>query len=209
MTVQYIRQREWDSRKPWAADKVCIDSMSVVANAGYDAWGRAKPQPVEVSIEVGLAGNVSSAASNDTLNKSTVHYGNLSKEILSKIPQEEELWQLPDAFAHWIAIAVRDFATSSSVPAYIIVSTYYPKGSLQGNGSSLVVSNALNIRLVSVVFHLHDLHVPALIGVNEHERKAKQSVVVNLWIDRLRAHMSNQCYMVEQLVVKVGSPPIC
>lgn len=204
MSTQCVSQLQWERQKPWASDKIHINSLQSLTNAGYDCWGRPRVQPVEISVQIGLQGTVSSAAAGDEVNDSTVHYGNLSKAIIDKIPQEDEPWQLPDAFAQWIAIAVRDFASNSSIPEFIEIETYFPKSSLVGDGSSLILSHSPKLDTTSVVFHLCNLRVPALVGVNSHERTARQSIIINLWIDRLKPHMSNECYRVEQLITKVG-----
>ena len=203
MSARYISERDWEASKPWVSDKISVHNLKTAANAGFDAWGRPKVQPVEITITVGLKGTVSTAAAGDALNESTVHYGNLSKTVLAKMP--EDTWLLPDAFLHELGTAVKDFASTTSTPEFIEVVTRYPKSSLLGDGFSLTLSHNLSANNVtSVVFRLQSLRIPALIGVNEHERRAKQCIVVNAWIDRLRPHMSNECYKVEQLIVKVS-----
>ena len=205
MSGNYVSEQQWQRQKPWASDKISVNSLKALANAGYDCWGRAKAQPLEISVEVGLQGTISAAAAGDSVNESTIHYGNLSKAIIGKIPQDDEPWQLPDWLARSILIGVREFASHSTIPEYIDVETYYPKNSLTGDGSSLLLSHGPTPDITSVVFHLRNLRMPALVGVNTHERKAKQSIVINLWLDRLKPHVSDECYKVEQLVVKVST----
>ena len=64
---------------------VRVKNLQTVIRAGTDAWGRPNDagQPVLVSAEVSFGNNFSTAASQDELGLDTVHYGNLSKAILS------------------------------------------------------------------------------------------------------------------------------
>ncbi|KAI1369336.1 Dihydroneopterin aldolase-domain-containing protein [Xylaria arbuscula] len=63
---------------------VRVRNLQSVMGAGRDAWGRsAKLQPVLVSSEVAFARPFETASANDSVNAETVHYGNLSKTLLS------------------------------------------------------------------------------------------------------------------------------
>ena len=204
MSARRVSEQAWLQQQPVVSDKISIHDLAVDANAGYDAWGRAGIQPVEISLQIGLEGTVSSAASSDALDDSTVHYGNLSKAIRNRIVQESEQWVLPDAFAHMVMEVVYAFALKSSKVAAIELMTSYPESTLQGGGSSFKVSSSPQLGVSSVVFNLTKLRIPTLIGVNARERTRKQVVTVDLWIDRLMPHVSNECHKVEQIVVKVS-----
>ncbi|KAI0817798.1 Dihydroneopterin aldolase-domain-containing protein [Xylaria sp. FL0064] len=63
---------------------VRVRNLQSVMVAGRDAWGRAsKPQPVLLSSEVSFARPFETASTDDSVNAETVHYGNLSKTLLS------------------------------------------------------------------------------------------------------------------------------
>ncbi|KAI1357106.1 Dihydroneopterin aldolase-domain-containing protein [Xylaria sp. FL0043] len=63
---------------------VRVRNLQSIMVAGRDAWGRAsKPQPVLLSSEVSFARPFETASTNDAVNAETVHYGNLSKTLLS------------------------------------------------------------------------------------------------------------------------------
>ncbi|KAI1425385.1 Dihydroneopterin aldolase-domain-containing protein [Xylaria sp. FL1777] len=73
-----------DAGEPQAI--VRVRNLQSVMVAGRDAWGRAaKPQPVLVSSEVSFARPFETASAHDAVNAETVHYGTLSKTLLSGI----------------------------------------------------------------------------------------------------------------------------
>jgi dihydroneopterin aldolase len=63
---------------------VRVKNLQYMIEAGRDAWGRAhKMQPVMISAEVSLRRPFETASSTDLVSADTVHYGLLSKAILS------------------------------------------------------------------------------------------------------------------------------
>lgn len=65
---------------------VRVSNLQSVMTAGRDAWGRsAKLQPVLLSSEVSFAQPFETASVHDAVNAETVHYGNLSKKLLSGV----------------------------------------------------------------------------------------------------------------------------
>lgn len=206
MTTKCISERDFQSVKPWTSDTICVaDLHESAVNAGYDAWGKqSKPQPVKVGVKVGLQGTVTAAAAGDALNESTIHYGNLRKTIEACLPREGSQWLLPDALAHTILRTVQDFAAKSTQIAFVDVTTMFPESSPSGDGCGLAVSLIPASNEASVVFHLRDVTLPVIIGINPPERKTKQKIIVNVWLDRLKPHASNECYRVEQIVLKVS-----
>ncbi|KAI1504358.1 serine/threonine-protein kinase psk1 [Biscogniauxia marginata] len=68
---------------------VRVRNLQSALPVGRDAWGRPnKLQPVLLSSEISFAHPFSAASADDKLSSETVHYGNLSKTILSSL----ELW---------------------------------------------------------------------------------------------------------------------
>ncbi|KAI0193197.1 Dihydroneopterin aldolase-domain-containing protein [Xylaria flabelliformis] len=62
---------------------VRVRNLQSVMIAGRDAWGRGgKPQPVLLSSEVSFARPFETSSAHDAVNAETVHYGNLSKNLL-------------------------------------------------------------------------------------------------------------------------------
>lgn len=60
-----------------------VQNLQTSLKVGVDAWGRTgKLQPVFISAAVSLRENFDTAATEDHVDQSTIHYGILSKEIL-------------------------------------------------------------------------------------------------------------------------------
>lgn len=95
---------------------------------------------------------------------------------------------------------------------YLRITLQLPKASLIGNGVSISASasvnlarNSLSLKLSSraSTLRIHDLRVPTLIGVNDNERQAKQTVVATIEIDKWLGLADGYC-AIEALVTKVS-----
>jgi dihydroneopterin aldolase len=65
---------------------VRVRNLSSTTTAGTDAWGRpGRPQPCFVSCEISFVRPFNTSTTTDRLGQDTVHYGLLSKEILSAL----------------------------------------------------------------------------------------------------------------------------
>jgi len=65
---------------------VRVRNLQAAVQGPHDAWGRAsKAQPLLVSAEVSLAEPFATASATDQVTSDTVHYGTLSKAILSAL----------------------------------------------------------------------------------------------------------------------------
>jgi dihydroneopterin aldolase len=204
-----ISEREWQSRLPFASDKVTIKSLHMIANAGFDVWGRQKVQPVDISVSLSLTQASSSAAASDTVDASTVHYGQLSKSIMARVQQSMDKWSTPEELAYSTTLAALEAAPNHSLLAGVEVDVRFTKATLYGEGMSLLFSfspeaDSPSNGCSSEILHLARLHVPALIGVNSNERTMKQMVVVSLWIDRVNPLIVEHCFELEQVVFKVS-----
>ncbi|KAB8343104.1 hypothetical protein FH972_022697 [Carpinus fangiana] len=202
-----VSHREWLSRLPFASDKVTVKNLHLTANAGFDVWGRQKVQPVDISISLSLMQPASSAAASDTVDASTVHYGQLSKLVIARVQQNSEKWITPEELAYSTTMAALEAAPNHTLLAALEVDVRFTKSTLYGEGMSVLFnftpeaaapSNGYNSELL----HLSRLHVPALIGVNSNERTMKQMVVVSIWIDRVNPLILEHCFELEQLVFK-------
>jgi hypothetical protein len=88
---------------------------------------------------------------------------------------------------------------------------FLPKATLLSEGVSLTTSSSYASCTAAQrdasyfsVLKIHNIRVPALIGVNANERLAKQMIVVNVEIDPY-IRKENDCYNeLEQIVVKVS-----
>ena len=205
MAGRCISHREWvTTPQHYAADKVSVQNLKTVANTGFDAWGRPKPQPVEITAVLSLPQTVTPAASSDSVDTSTVHYGELSKLLLARVRQHEANWLTLDEFGQVMLSTCLDAARNIASPSSIELRIFYPKATRLGHGLCLELYHNPALDIVCPVIHLNRLQLSALVGVNAHERQMKQAVVVSTWIDRLKPHISDQCYEMEQLVAKVS-----
>ena len=207
MSGVIISHREWEAIKPsdFETDKISIRKLALLITAGYDIFGRPKIQPLEISVNICLARSLSLAAATDSIDRNTIHYGKLSKNIMHKLTQRDEQgWTSPDDLIHLIAHAALETAADLSIVATIEVETCFPKACNFGDGLSLFLSHSPSRYQSSVVLHLNRIRVPMLVGVNAPERTMKQEVFVSVWIDRVKSYISECCYEVSPLVYKVG-----
>lgn len=187
-------------------DKVSVQGLKAISNSGTDAWGRPNPQPVQISVVLSLSHAVASAASTDSLDTSTIHYGNLGKLLLSRIAQHEATWLSRDDFAQILLLACLDATPSREMLSTIEVSVRYPKATRFGQGLSLELRHNPSLNIIYPMISLERLQLPALIGLNSHERQMAQMISISLWVDRTKPHISDQANEIEQLVAKVSWP---
>lgn len=210
MAGRCISHREWSATQhPVTNDKVSVHNLRTIANSGTDAWGRPKPQPVEVTVVLSLRQATGSAAAADSVDTSTVHYGNLGKLLLSRIAQHEANWLSRDDFGQALLLACLDATPSRDLLSTIDMKVRYPKATHFGQGLSLELHHSPSLNVISPVICLKKLHLPALIGVNSHERQMKQMIIVSSWVDRTKPHISDQANELEQLIAKVSWPLHC
>jgi dihydroneopterin aldolase len=99
---------------------------------------------------------------------------------------------------------------------YLSVTLTLPKGSLLGECVSLTASAAFEpaaygvtmVEQFGLALRLHGLRVPTLVGVNAHERRARQFVIAGVEIDRFD-YQPDVYPVLESLVVKVGRRTLC
>jgi dihydroneopterin aldolase len=154
---------------------VRVRNLQGAVQGPQDAWGRQdKAQPVLVSVELSFAGAFDTAASADKLGGDTVHYGNLSKAILScledcrvpKSPTQEAVHRaatlrdvLDRVWAGLTGLRVNGLSAEAQPgrpPAepflnlsrlrYVAVTVCLPKASLLGEGISLTASSFFEVR---------------------------------------------------------------
>lgn len=189
-----------------ARDKILIRNLSVNARIALDAWGREKSQPVLVSVALSLFQHFHSAAERDEVNQSTINYGTLSKAIIGWVDEEAQEALSLEGFAHLVMEAIYGQSPSPQLLDMIEVELFLPKASLLGAGVGFRYRRAspelekLDAD-ISKVFFLKDLKIPTIVGVNSHERKSKQFVVVNISIDPLETQTGLDFHIVLQEIV--------
>jgi dihydroneopterin aldolase len=191
---------------------VRVQNLSTTLHhVGHDAWNRPhKQQPCLLSAEVAFADPFDNASATDRLGEDTVHYGTLSKAVLSHVARWDErhadiadglpLAMLPKAL--WgdltggCSFEVEDWekgrvgVLDPSKARLLSITAALPKASLLGEGVSVTASGVLQsegdksrLEARASALEIQRLRVPTLIGVNENERAAKQFVVVTVTVE--------------------------
>ena len=191
------------ARKPYGNDTVSVRNLSLCLCAAYDIWGRAKHQPAYISVTVGLSQPFTSAATTDTVNASTVHYGQLSKAIMREMSTHETTnWLSPSDVIWLLASAVRDVPANPTVISTVEGELGLPKATRFGEGIGLAFQQDYGNSSICLTLHIKRLRLGALVGVNSHERGLKQMLVVSVWIDRAEESVLSSYNELEQLCVK-------
>lgn len=208
-----------------------VNNLQATVKGPNDAWGRRnRPQPMQISVKVELRKPFSATSRADALASDTVHYGQLSKAILTSLERltnetaaERAPWpfSLSEVLTYvWLDLTGfyptgeraegQEPFLDTSVVRCLEMTAHLPKASLVGDGVSFsftgVFGNDLNgtsMRLYGRTLKLHNLRVPTLIGINDNEREAKQAAVVNVEIDNFEA-ASDIFNALEAKIVDVG-----
>lgn len=220
-----LTAEEYRKAVPEGHSIIHVRNLSSRAVVGTDAWGRRTEQPILISARVSLQEPFESAAKSDVVNKSTVHYGMLSKAILKAVEHAAELYKGREARVDfvvdtiWHALTGESFARikdssdegvlDTALLQSLELTLMLPKGSLLGRGVSYTYQQGFVEQggIVSTpsrqIMKIHDLQVPTLVGVNPNERLAKQVVVANIEIENPLLKSNNE---LEQIVTKVRRP---
>jgi len=188
---------------------ICVRNLQATSCiVGTDAWGRQlKYQPLVISAEASLSQPFASSSAEDAVGEDTIHYGHMSKCILDALRYIAEKGTGTTSVGDAVDIicdsltGMRVDGGEGFVPwdkkqrpllkpqslASLSVTISLPKATRCGEGISLTGMSLFNERKVVMYgrcLRLHRLRVPTLIGVNEHERKARQTVVADVEIER-------------------------
>ncbi|KAF2848584.1 hypothetical protein T440DRAFT_401030 [Plenodomus tracheiphilus IPT5] len=199
-----VRQALWDAQVAGSGcyDKIAVENLELVVNAGKDVWGRPKRQRAQVSVVLTLATQFASAASTDSVDDSTVHYGVLSKAIQAEFSDTAAEWTSTAALSSRIGQCVRSVAGSTAIYA-IETDVCYLKGSMLGDGAGHITSTIQDTMLRSNVLYLRNVRIPCVIGVNSNERLQKQPVVLNVWVDRIPDSRVDDYAELETLLIQL------
>jgi dihydroneopterin aldolase len=208
--AQVVRQALWDAQLAQSGhfDKIMVQNLEVVANAGKDVWGREKAQRALISVTVTLEQEFASASVTDTVDASTIHYGILSKAVQARLKSASSSWSSTAALSTSIIDSVREVAGSTLIHA-IETNVRYIKGSMFGDGAGMITSSLERSGQRSRVLYLQNVRIPCLIGVNSNERLQKQPVVLNLWVECVHESRSDDHAKLETLLFTVCKMPRC
>lgn len=166
---------------PWCHDGISISNLQLQTplNYGTDAWGREKEQPVLLSVRLSLKSSFETAAENDALDASTMHYGILAKALREMQPTTK--WQKLDALSTKVYSIVGASLPDSELMKSLEVEIKLPKASLLGE-AVVLHSHLAPAAPAQHTLHLVNICLPTLIGVNDNERETAQKLVINLWL---------------------------
>ena len=207
MSAKLITYDEWLRTSPPQNDKVCINELAVTALAGNDCWQRKREQLVHISIILSLKGEFFSASSRDVVDESTVHYGKLGKDITAAVSEKRksEEWLSSYGLATLVERVAQRTAGDSTLLSTCIVELSYPKGSTYGEEAGYRYCVAYESNTCASSLYLQEIRLPLLLGVNEYERKKKQLVVANIWLDKVEPGASDDHTNLENTFIKVIS----
>ncbi|KAF6749870.1 Dihydroneopterin aldolase-domain-containing protein, partial [Ephemerocybe angulata] len=164
-------------------DIVFIDTLHLNANVGPDCWGKARAQPVNVSVYLHLTpGFLKTAGESDGVEDS-VHYGLLTKKVAALVKNkdgegEREFGGIDELVR---CVAEEAFELGGAAVGSVRVVVELPKVVLlAGGGLAVDVVVLREGRFERKRVEVRGVVVPVVIGVNPPERLAKQRVVVDL-----------------------------
>lgn len=171
---------------------------------GTDAWGRAKEQPVLISVAVSFKQPFSTAANNDALDSSTMHYGQLAK-ALRGLPRSKN-GETVEEFACRIQDGINTLAGKSDLLEVTQVEIRLPKASLLGQGVSFIRAfqpvNSGQSKITRSLL-LDSVTVPVLVGVNANERARKQPLLFHVFVTSVKAGSADTFADFEARLVEV------
>ncbi|KAL1297942.1 hypothetical protein AAFC00_006455 [Neodothiora populina] len=169
--------------RPWCNDGIAVNNLQLQSSPhnGLDAWGREKEQPVLLSVRLSFKSSFDSAAEQDALDSSTVHYGILSKTLRATKP--EESWGSLSGLGETVHKTITAMLPGPDLLESLAIQVKLPKASLLGE--AVILNRQHTNESVCNTLHLVDICLPTLIGVNANEREAKQKLIINVWINGL------------------------
>ena len=185
-----------------------------------DIWGRpAREQPSLISVRIELRGTgFRSAADGDTLDESTIHYGQLAKRIRGSANDTSRREGVRVMLDHTHA-AIKSMATpeKSAKPFLVACATAVidlPHASMAGDGVTVAESRWYDecswYTRWKTKFSVRNVRISTLVGVNDYERQRKQPLVVSLQLDMdvavlsLSNNVFEAMFTMEDLLTKVG-----
>lgn len=149
-------------------------------------WGSSKEQPAYLDIKIRLSQQFGSAAAADVLDDSTMHYGQLAKDIQAAcVPGADALELLSKVEEVILAAGAR--AGGNSIIEDTTVDLILPKASMYGEEFRLsqtrrLVGGTCSPVERSCLCEFRGLKLSGLIGVNQYERTGSQPIHASLMI---------------------------
>jgi dihydroneopterin aldolase len=155
-------------------DKVVLRQIPLNITVGLDAWGREKPQPVLLSLEIPV--DLRKAAKADDVSE-TLDYGKLFKKLSNTLAVSS------DSAAE---MALRIRCALQPPNNFFTAKIVLPKGNLRAGGGLQFTfdffqeKNSKEQKYLTQTLSIKGISCACTVGVNPHEREEKQIVIVNL-----------------------------
>jgi dihydroneopterin aldolase len=155
---------------------VFLKDMPFMLPVGGDAWHReGKLQPVNITLRVNHVTSINDAAASDDISKS-LDYGKLFKTIQRNLDACKNYANVREIAEHVLP--------SITMPGIIaLVQIQLPKGALRAEGGlryDLEQYSDPESLVQYETLHIRGIKCACIIGVNPHERREKQMVIVHL-----------------------------
>ena len=151
-------------------DIIYLKNYHYDAMVGLDCWGRKNAQKIVTSIRI--TSDVTLAGQSDDIGQ-TLNYSQVAKELAKSVRNGIEYVKFADLNRRFASTILH------MKQVQVHVKSIAPKGLLRG-GFGCESWHGSDHQVIVTVFDALRLWV--IIGVNEHERLAKQLVVVNLQV---------------------------
>jgi len=160
------------------SDVIFIDSLQLSANFGADCWGRARAQPMLMSIYAHFPNSYLNVAAKSDEVQDSIHYGDLS-DVVTKLFEDPETEFLG---ARDLIGAVAGVVLPHSVVASVRIVLHVPKYILLAQGCTFdaTIPATKGIGDVPVKVSVPSMVLAVVIGVNPPERIAKQRVITDI-----------------------------
>jgi len=173
-----------------STDIVFIESLFLSTNIGPDWWGRARSQPVTLSVYLHLMPSHLTAAGTSDSVTDTVHYGHLSKALSAlAYPAPFQTFSSNGAWygLSGLSSAAAGVALDMGGDAVRAVRVVLRSEKMLPLAGALVLEevrtrDGMNELPRCVKMEVNELVLPCIIGVNPPEREAKQRVVTNITV---------------------------
>lgn len=153
-----------------------------------NVWNQVKEQPASVTVSVFFQEGFTSASGEDDLSKS-IHYGALAKRIRAVCAVEslslvETLRVVEDT-----VFLMGNRPDGPNVISSVVSELHLPKASMTGDEITFTWITKVGrtarggIEVVRKLFTIPDMRLMTVIGMNPHEREAKQPVIATLELD--------------------------
>ena len=170
--THFLESFRMNDGKSQQTDRVILRRIPFSVTVGLDAWGRHKPQPVLLSLEIPY--DFQKAAVTDDVSQ-TLDYGKLYKSLTNKLVD-------PSESAAELALRIRDVVQPVE---FFQANVVLPKGNLRADGGlqfafEFRAGESPGETVVMQTLSIKGIRCPCIVGVNPHEREEKQIVVVNI-----------------------------